>query len=262
MRTIIEKHVTSLLEKEIRFDKRKSDEYRKVEIEYGISPVSAEGSARVKIGKTEVVAGVKMEINKPYPDSPDQGTFMANVELLPLSSPEYESGPPGIESIELARSVVDRGIRESHTLDFKKLCIKEREKSWIVMVDLYSVNDDGNLADAFGLAALAALQDARFPKYDEKNDVILYNEKTKKKLDLKCLPIPVTVIKIGEKLIVDPTLEEEKALDVRLTVTAIESGDLVALQKGGEGVLSEEDLFKMIDISIKKGKELRKLLQK
>ena len=261
MKTIIEKHVTSLLEKEIRFDKRKLDEYRKIEVEYGISPVSAEGSARVKIGNTEVVAGIKMETATPYPDTPDEGTFMANVELLPLSSPEYESGPPGIESIELARSVVDRGIRESHTLDFKKLCIKEREKSWIVMVDLYSVNDDGNLADAFGLVAFAALQDARFPKYDEKTNTIKYDEKTKKKLDLKYIPIPITVIKIGDKFIVDPTLEEERAMDARLTVTTVESGDIVALQKGGEGVLSEEDIFKMIEISIKKGKELRKFLK-
>ena len=149
MKSIIEKHVSNLLDKEIRLDGRTVDEYRKVEVEYGISPVSAEGSARVRIGHTEVVAGIKMEISVPYPDSPDQGTFIANVELLPLSSPNYESGPPGIESIELARSVVDRGIRESHTLDFKKLCIKEREKAWTIMVDLYSINDDGNLADAF-----------------------------------------------------------------------------------------------------------------
>ena len=262
MKSIVEKHVISLLEKDIRLDGRKLDEFRNVEVEYGISPVSAEGSARVKIGETEVVAGVKMEVGTPYPDSLDEGTLMANVELLPLSSPNFEPGPPGINSIELARSVVDRGIRESHSIDFKKLCIKKGEKMWIVMVDTYSINDAGNLADAIGIASLAALQDAKFPKYDEKTNVVNYEEKTKKKLDLSCLPIPITVIKIGDKFLLDPSNEEEEAMDARLTITTVENGDIVALQKGGKVALTEDEIMNMIDISIKKGKELRKLLKK
>ncbi len=262
MKNVIEKHVEELLDKNIRFDGRKFDEYRKIEIEYGISPVTSEGSARVRIGETEVVAGVKMETGTPYPDSLDEGTIMANVELLPLSSPDFETGPPGIESIELARSVIDRGIRESKAIDFKKLCIKEGEKMWIVMIDAYSINNAGNLSDAIGLASLAALQDAKFPKYKKKKDVITYEEKSKKKLSLEKMPIPVTVVKIGDKFIVDPTVEEEDATDARLTVTTVENDELVALQKGGEAGLSEDDIMNMVDISIKKGKELRKLLQK
>ncbi len=35
----------------------------------------AEGSARVKMGKTEVIVGVKMQLGEPYPDSPDKGTL-------------------------------------------------------------------------------------------------------------------------------------------------------------------------------------------
>ena len=35
----------------------------------------------------------------------------------------FDIGRPGIEAIELAR-VIDRGIRESGFIDFKKLCIK------------------------------------------------------------------------------------------------------------------------------------------
>jgi len=261
MNTVIKSHVVSLIEKNIRFDNRKLEEFRPVVIEYGISSKSAEGSARVKIGDTEVVAGVKMEVGTPYPDSQDKGTFMANVELLPLSSPEFEIGPPTIEGIELARSVVDRGIRESCCIDFKKLCIKRGEKCWITIVDVYSVNNDGNLSDAIGLAALAALKDAKFPKYDEKTELINYMEKTKKKLELSELPIPITIIKIRDKFIIDPCLEEEECMDARLTVTTVESGDIVALQKGGEVPLTEEDIYKMIELGTEKGKELRKFLQ-
>ena len=72
MNAVIKSHVISLLEKNIRYDKRKFDQFRPIEIEYGISSKSAEGSARVKIGETEVVAGIKMELGTPYPDQPDK----------------------------------------------------------------------------------------------------------------------------------------------------------------------------------------------
>ena len=115
-------HIISLLNAGTRLDGRKLTEYRKpIEAEYGIVK-TAEGSARVKIGETEVMVGVKMEVGEPYPDMPDQGTIIVGAELLPLSNPEFELGPPGIQAIELAR-VVDRGIRESKAVELKTLCI-------------------------------------------------------------------------------------------------------------------------------------------
>ena len=259
--SIISKHIRNLLKEGKRLDGRGLEDYRKdIKIEYGVSK-NAEGSARVRIGNTEVVAGVKMDVGEPYPDVPNKGSITVNVELLPLSNPEFESGPPGIEAIELARAVVDRGIRESDALDFKSLCIKKGEKVWFLLIDVYSFNDDGNLSDAIGLAALAALKDARFPKYDSKEGKIDYKKKTDKKVVLKELPIPVTILKIDDKFIVDPSLFEEKAMDARLTITTVEDGRICALQKGGEKPLTEDDIDKMVDIAIKKGKELRKLLK-
>jgi exosome complex component RRP42 len=257
---ITEQHVNELLKKDKRLDGRGLEDFRKIEVEYGVSSKSAEGSARVKIGNTEVITGIKMEIGEPYPDQPEKGTLMAGIELLPLSSPNFESGPPSIHSIELARTVVDRGLRESDALELKKLCIKKGEKMWMVVIDGYSINDDGNLADALGLAALAALKDAKFPEYDEKTDKINYEKKTKK-LTLKELPIPVTILKIGDKFLVDPCLEEEETMDARLTVSTTEDGRVCAMQKGGDMALSEEDIEKMVEISVKKGKELRKLIK-
>ncbi len=257
---ITEDHVKNLLVKDKRLDGRKLDEFRKIEVEYGVSSKSAEGSARVRIGDTQVIAGIKMEVGEPYPDQPEKGTIMAGVELLPLSSPKFESGPPNIRSIELARSVIDRSIRESDALDFKKLCIKKGEKMWMVIIDAYSIDDNGNLADALGLAALAALKDAKYPKYDEKKGEIIY-EKSSKKLVLKELPISVTILKINGKYIVDPLLEEEGAMSARLTVGSTEDGRVCALQKGGDGFLTDVDIEKMIEMGIKKGKELRKFIK-
>ena len=247
-------HVIEFLEKGFRFDGRKPLDYRKITVEYGISK-SAEGSARVKIGETEVLAGVKMSVEKPYPDRPDEGTIMVNAELLPLSSPEFESGPPGIQAVELAR-VVDRGIRESKAIDFKKLLIKKAEEAWIVNIDIITINDAGNLLDAASLAALAAIKDTKMPKY--KDGAVDYKEKTKSALPLEKEPIEVTVIKIGDHFIVDPLPEEEKVLDARLTVASTKDGRICALQKGGLSPLALEEIMKMINIALDKIKDIRK----
>jgi len=243
----------------MRLDGRKPLDYRSpVKAEPNFTS-TAEGSAKVTIGDTEVIAGVKMEVGEPYPDRQDEGTIICGAELLPLSNPEFESGPPGIQAIELAR-IVDRGIRESKTIDFKKLCIKKGEKVWLVLIDVVTLNDSGNLFDASSLAAYAALQNATFPKFD--GEKIDFKEKTNKKVELENIPLSVTVCKIGEHFIVDPTTEEEKVIDARLTVATIEDGTLCALQKGGESPLTPEDVMKMVKIGTEKGKELRQVLNK
>jgi exosome complex component RRP42 len=249
-------HLIKGLTQEVRFDGRKNEEYRKITIEYGISK-NAEGSAKVTIGETVVLAGVKMSIEKPYADRAEEGSLMVEGELRAMSNPHFEPGPPSIQAIELAR-VVDRGIREAKAVDFKKLCIEKGEKAWFVSIDVVTINDAGNLLDAAGLAAIAALKDARFPKYD--GTAVNYKELTKEKLPIVKIPIPITVIKIGNNLIVDPTNEEEEFIDARLTVASIEDGTLCALQKGGSVPLTIEEIGKMVEIAKKKSKEIRKLL--
>ncbi len=241
----------------LRFDGRKTDEFREISVEYDVSK-SAEGSARVKIGKTEVIAGVKLAVEEPYPDTSDQGNLMVNAELLAMSSPLFETGPPGDQAIELAR-VVDRGIRESKAIDVKKLCIKAKEKVWSVMIDVCTINDDGNLLDASALAALAALKNAKYPKYED--GAIDYMTKTDKSLPILREPIAITVLKIGDYFVVDPSPEEEMAIDARLTVTVTKDGTMAAMQKGEGAPLTAEDVDKMVGLALEKAPELRKKLE-
>ncbi|MCX6710141.1 MAG: exosome complex protein Rrp42 [Candidatus Woesearchaeota archaeon] len=253
----LKEQIKKALSEEVRLDGRKPMEYRSIEVETGIIE-TAEGSAKVKIGETEVLCGVKMEIGTPYPDTPAEGTIAVNVELLPLSNPDFESGPPGEQAVEVAR-VVDRGIREAKAVDLKKLCIKENEKVWMVNIDLCTINDSGNLIDASGIAALAALMNARFPKYD--GEKIDYHKKTDERLPMARLPLPCTVLKLGNKFFVDPSSEEEKVSEVRLTASITEKGTICALQKGGEHPLTMEDISSMLDIAISKADEIRKAIK-
>ena len=243
-----------------RFDGRKPEEFRNIEIETGISK-NAEGSARVKIGKTEVLVGIKMDVSEPYPDSPDKGNLMVISELLPLSSERFELGPPKIESIELSR-VIDRAIRESKFIELEKLCIKEGEKVWTVFIDIYSINADGNLLDAAGIGTIIALKNSKIPKYDKKNEKVLYGELSDKNIPLKKeVPLSITVHKIGDNLVVDPTQEEEDISETRVTVGS-HNGIISSMQKGNSKELSEDEMYKILDLIDKVWKKLFSKIEK
>ena len=236
-----------------RFDGRKPDEFREISIECGLSK-KAEGSAKVNIGKTEVWVGVKMEVMTPYPDSPDKGNLMVTAELTPLSSSRYEYGPPKFSAIELGR-LVDRGIRESKFIDFSKLCIVEKEKVWTVCIDVYSINDAGNLLDAAFIGALAALKSAKIPFYDEKEEKIDYEKESGKNIPLtNNFPLNYTVYKIGEKIFFDPIIEEEEASDGKLTIGIINDKPLriCSMQKSELMSLKLEKFNEMLDFIEKK----------
>ncbi len=247
--------VNGLAKQDKRVDQRALDEYRKIEITKNISE-NAEGSANVKLGLSEVVAGVKMILGEPYPDSPNKGTISVGTELLPLASEDFEVGPPRPEAIELAR-VVDRGIRESKTLDFKDLCIREGEKVWICFIDMYVLNNDGNLFDALGIAALSALLETKIPKVED--DKIVKGEYAGK-LKLSRKPILSTFAKVGNKLFADPTLAEEKAQTARFSVSTSEDDYLCAFQKGVSGGFSGSEIDSCIEMAFKSSKEIRKQL--
>ncbi|HRZ86085.1 MAG TPA: exosome complex protein Rrp42 [Candidatus Paceibacterota bacterium] len=239
-----------------RFDNRKLDEYRELTIELGISK-KAEGSAKVKLGKTEVWVGVKMEIGEPYPDSPDKGNLTVTAELIPLSHGKYEYGPPRFEAIEVGR-LVDRGIRESKYINFEKLCIQEGEKVWTICIDIYSINDDGNLIDAAFIGALAALRDAKIPNYDEKEDKIDYEKEAKQKVPLfeENMPINFTIFQAGNVIFLDPTLEEENSSHGKLTLAFIPTNPIriCSMQKGDTLQVSPEKFAEMLEFAEKKHK--------
>lgn len=251
-----EQYILNLASKGERIEKRKMEDYRKIVVEKNAIE-KAEGSARVKIGETEVIVGVKMNIGTPYSDRPNEGVMIVGAEFSPIASPKFETGPPNENCIELAR-VVDRGIRESGAIDTKKLCIKEGEKVWMVNVDIHIMNHSGNLIDAAALAAVTALWNVRMPEV--KDDQVNWEKKTNKRLPMNSKPITVTQAKIGSSMIVDPDLEEEEVMNTRLSIAIKDDERVCAMQKGGSGVLTTDEIDKALDVAVKKSKELRKLI--
>ncbi len=245
-------YVLSKLRDGERIDGRKFDEFRPIEIIPNIVE-KAEGSALVKLGNTQVIVGVKMQIGEPYPDTPDRGVIITNAELVPLASPTFEPGPPDENSIELAR-VVDRGIRESEAVDLSKLCVEEGEKVWIIFIDIHALDDDGNLLDASSLAAIAALLNTTVPaeRFEVGEDYIL---------PVRNLPVSVTSLIINNRYLVDPGRDETSVGNNTLTITTDKDDNIVAMQKSGSYLLSEKLFEEVLEVSIRNARKLREMLK-
>jgi exosome complex component RRP42 len=251
------RQISELIEKSKRLDERGLRDYRPIKIEQGLIE-RAEGSARCYLGKSEVLCGVKVETGEPFPDTPNDGVMTVNAELVPLASPNFEPGPPDEKSIELAR-VVDRGIRESHAIDTEKLCIEPGKQVFVVFVDVYVLNHDGNLIDCSALAAMAALLNTKMPNYEIK-DGELKMKQGYTPLPMKSHPITVTIGKINNQLIVDPELEEEEVMDSRISMAINDDGNICAVQKGLSGYFTPQQILEASKIAVEKATELRKKL--
>ncbi len=256
MAGIMRDHILALLKEGKRIDDRGLEEYRDLEVRTGVIQ-KAEGSAWVKLGNTQVLVGVKVDMGEPFPDLPDRGVITTNVELVPLASPGFEPGPPDENAIELAR-VVDRGIRESQAVELEKLVIVPGKLVRVVFVDVHVLDHDGNLLDASGIGAIAALLSTKIPKieYNEETDEVQVLDEYEP-LPVKRVPVPVTFAKMGATLLVDPNLDEERVMDGRITVTTDENGMISSVQKGEGGSFKLEEVMYAIDVAIKTSAGIR-----
>jgi len=252
-----QKQIGQMIDAGKRMDGRGLTDYREFTIEEGLIE-RAEGSARIRLGKTDILVGVKIETGEPFPDTPNDGVLTVNAELVPLASSTFEPGPPDENSIELAR-IVDRGIRESKAVRSDKLVIEAGKKVFVVFVDVYVLNHDGNLIDASALAAVAALVNTKMPNYEVKDGEVKIKAGYSP-LPLNSHPITVTMGKINDKLVVDPGIEEEQVMDARISMAINDDGNICAIQKGCAGYFTPQQILEASKIAKEKAAEIRKKL--
>jgi exosome complex component RRP42 len=241
-----------------RLDGRDLDGIRPIEIEFDIIK-KANGSAKVKLGNTEVVAGVKVETGEPFEGLENKGALILSAEVLPTASPYSEPGPPDEETVELAR-VVDRGVRESQMVDLDKLVLIPGKIVYTIFVDCSIINTDGNLFDATSYAVVSALISSKLPIFEIQDGKVV---DTGNKMDppITTMPISITAVRIGDAVILDPTSEEEACMDARITITTNSDGHFTAMQKGSTGAFTIEQLKKAAETARIKGEMVRTKLK-
>ncbi len=248
--------ILDLLKTGKRIDGRSLDEQRPLIIETGVIP-KANGSARVKLGNTEIITGVKIQPDKPFPDLGDKGILICTAEILPLADPNAEPGPPNEEVIELAR-VVDRGIRETEMIDLHKLVLIENKSVIGMFIDSSVIDSGGNLFDACSYASVAGILSCTVPKWEIKDEAPVLVEGVTSKPPIKTLPVSVTMARIGDYIIVDPTKDEESCMDARITITTNSDGNICAVQKGGSDGFTAEQLIQCSETALTVGRKIRK----
>ncbi|KAH0986085.1 hypothetical protein GBA52_018303, partial [Prunus armeniaca] len=88
--SIGEKHfIQGGIAQDLRSDGRKRLTTRPIYVETGVIS-QANGSARVRMGATDVIASVKAELGRPNALQPDKGKVVVNVDCSPTAAPMFE----------------------------------------------------------------------------------------------------------------------------------------------------------------------------
>ncbi|XP_050204220.1 uncharacterized protein LOC126654426 [Mercurialis annua] len=231
----------------LRCDGRKRYDYRPIFVETGVIP-QANGSARVRIGATEVIASVKAELGRPSVLHPDKGKVSIYVDCSAVAEPMFE-GRGGEElsaelSAALERCLLGGKSGEGAGIDLASLLVAEGKICWDLYVDGLVISSDGNLLDALGAAIKAALSNTGIPKVnvaaggsgDEQPEVDISDEEFLQ-FDTSAVPVIVTLLKVGRHYIVDATSEEESHMSSAISVSINRRGHICGLTKrGGAGI--------------------------
>ena len=200
----------------------------------GLNVVStADSSALVKIGNTTALAGAKLEVVPPKEDMPKQGQLVIQVEMTALASPSHRPGRFSEDATSIQERV-SSAVEASSAVNLEELCIDPGRAVWCVYLDIYLLDASGSLLDAALLAAIACLANMRLPPVtiNEQGSVVSATDANQKelpkKLQLRSMPVSVTCGTFNDKLLVDPTAEEEALLSMTVNTIIDDQGRLIS----------------------------------
>ena len=251
----------------LRPDGRKGlNSLRPVSISVGSISV-ADGSAVVKQGDTIVVCGIKLEIAKPRAKFPKKGFIVPNLALSPICHPQFRPGPPS-ELAQTASHFLQESVINSGIINLDYFCILEDKYVWCIYADLNCLNYGGNILDTALKALVAALTNATMPyvkvtQMENEDAIIEVDLKERRPLHLGPLPIGCTVSVFDDKLLLDPTDEEEECSEACVTVVLCKvttDNELCHVHKPGGVGISPDKLQQCITLAKKNSKTIQRLI--
>lgn len=252
---------------DFRNDGRRRNEYRSMEIETKLMP-QTHGSARLHIGNTDVLVGIKVELDTPHADKPNEGKLEFFVDCTANATPAFEGKGGDDLATEISNTLVI-AYQTRNAFDLRTLCILPHKKCWKIYVDILILQCGGNLFDAVGIAVKAALYSTEIPKItaatldggepdiqlsDDAYDCI--------KLDTSNYPVIVTLCKIGDNYLVDPTSEEEVCSASSVVISVLPNGKISSVVKLGYGSIQLGTFNKMLKTGQNIGLQLNEGLMK
>ncbi|XP_035892440.1 exosome complex component RRP43-like isoform X2 [Anopheles stephensi] len=220
------KYYKDYLENNIRPDGRELEDLRPLAISFGVIN-SADGSAIVKL----------------------------------VCSPSYRPGPPSEEAQVHSRSLAD-AISNAHCIDLQDLCISPGKLVWALYCDLTCLDHDGCVFDVAIISLVAALHTVKLPtiQYNHDTGETRTDTSTFSPLSVHCVPVTTTFVMVSDRLITDPTSEEEKLASTTLTVT-VSDGKMSFFNQSGGDPFDSAALKNCTDSALKRERSVRRMIQ-
>ncbi|KAI9335464.1 ribosomal protein S5 domain 2-type protein [Obelidium mucronatum] len=223
----------------------------------------ASGSAK----NAAVLVGVKVAVGEPRlataGDADDDEAAEASAELSSKGRVEVSidcSRQLNIASkCELYADFATKLLNsDTAGLDLASLCFIPNASCWVVHVDVLVLAYTGNLLDSMFQAIRAALVNTLIPKVTVEEsaghfEFDIAEDETEELIGANDIPCVVTLYKIGNYHVLDPTPLEELCSDVQLTVAINRKGLPCAIHKAGSGSVDPSLLAEMIQDAKKHG---------
>lgn len=196
------------------------------------------GQVLLRMGQTKIITQSTLKIVSPKPGKPNEGDLKINVEFSSLMhSAEFAQQTTTLSEMRIEiSSFIDKVLKQSRTTDREGLCIIQGKLAWNLTVELQLLNDDGNLIDAFFLAAVLALKNTRLPEVSMKGDNIMVSNTKSNYVNVHHLPICTTFYFIQnlEQPLVDACAKEERLATARLSICMNVFEDVCGMQTLGQ----------------------------
>ncbi|KAM3727453.1 Exosome complex component RRP42 [Dirofilaria immitis] len=269
----------------LRSDGRSPFDYRPVTVQTGVL-ATTNGSARVRIGSTDLLIGVKAELINVENVALYRNRLNFFVDCSANATPLF-AGRGGEEFADELNAALDAAYDNNYVLpDLKKLILSPMHV-WKLFVDIVLLQCDGNVIDAAGLGVKAALKDTEIsqviirPADEGKYTVDLPDDNTVWKLDVSRVPLFVSVNRLGTAKIVDNSLAEEACTRTSVWIAVApqfvsgndhdksnqpslkhDSCVITFMRQCGGGTLEIDSFEEMISIGLKAVKQLHEALDR
>ncbi|XP_077503160.1 exosome complex component RRP42-like isoform X4 [Amblyomma americanum] len=241
------------IQEDLRCDGRSCLEYRFLELETGIVS-NCSGSSHVRLANTDILVGIKAELDAPDPIARGQGRIEFFVDCTANADPEFE-GRGGEKVASKIRSALAETFGSPSCLDLKSLAVIPGQQVWVLYVDVLILECGGSLLDAVSVGVKAALFDLKIPKVsvtiDENGEAeidVSDDPYDVSKLSVANVPCFITLSKVGQQFVLDATQEEEACAVGSLAMAVTAGGKVASLFKGGIGSLHPENVMDIIEV--------------
>lgn len=122
------------IQENIRCDGRRRSDYRPMEVETDVVQ-NSNGSARLRLANSDVLASIKAEIDVPHTSRPNEGKIEFFVDCSANATPEFE-GRGGEELALEISNTLSKAYTSPNVFDLKTLCILSKKHCWKLYIDI------------------------------------------------------------------------------------------------------------------------------